>query len=253
MATKGDDRQWIHRGTELPRITGATDSEGDNIIDAIDSELTPPLELKETGTPDLVLNIGNIVVSNPETSLTRTIPPIVGLLPTFASGTVTFPAASGGNAVPSSGNNIVITVASGNFLKVGIYLEGDGDIFLLAGTEGASETAATQPAAVDDTFFIGYVVLENVGGTIQNITNARIYQFIGGGGGGGGTANILETNDDSTEVGSITITTGKRRWESEFDILVGDTWTIASGAKLLVDTSLIITGSLTVTGTCRIF
>jgi hypothetical protein len=72
-------------------------------------------------------------------------------------------------------------------------------------------------------------------------------------GGGGGEASVLVTNDDSTEAGAVTILAGKRRWESEFDILVADTWTVAATAKLVVEGSLTVSGSLVVNGSCRIF
>ena len=102
MATKIDSRQWIQKA-ELSRVTGSTNSEGDNILEAIDGELTPPLELKASTTPDLIVNIGAISTTNPETGLTKTIPPISNLLPVFAGGTVTFPAASGGSITLSAG------------------------------------------------------------------------------------------------------------------------------------------------------
>lgn len=193
MATRPSTTQ-IKEKDALSQITGTgTDTLLKDILASVNSEVTPPLAMSETATPDLVLNIGSISVTNPETGKITTIPPIGGLLPSFASGTVTFPASSGGNATPSAGNALQINITSGNFLKVGIYLQSNGDLLLLAGIEGASASAASAPATISGTFAIGYVTLENVGGTIQNITNARITQYKGGGSGdgAGGFAKIF--------------------------------------------------------------
>ena len=91
MASQTDVRQLIYRPA-ASRITAATGSAGDTIITALNSEVTPPLALQATSTPNLVLNIGNITVTNPSSGLNRSIPPISSLLPTFASGTVTMSA-----------------------------------------------------------------------------------------------------------------------------------------------------------------
>lgn len=179
-----DSLEQLYRSSEY--FSNDTDNIPlDNLLRSINSELTPPLRLQERVPVDLTVEILSISVQNPETDLTRTIPPISNLLPAFSSGTVTFPASSGGNATPSVGSTIVITVSSGNYLKVGINLNSSGELVLQAGTQGASAAAATVPPLVANTFPIGYVLLQNVGGTIQNITNASVFQYVGGGGGGG--------------------------------------------------------------------
>lgn len=72
-------------------------------------------------------------------------------------------------------------------------------------------------------------------------------------GGSGMTANYLETYDDTTEAGSVTVLNGIRRWESDFTVKSGDTWTINSGGRLAVEFKLTVNGTLTVNGNCRIF
>lgn len=149
-----------------------------DLLLALNKELTPPLRLRENSPNSLILNIDAISVQNPETDVRRTILPIQDLIPTFTSGTVTFPAASGGNAVPSAGSNLVITISSGNYLKIGISLLSNGNISLVAGTQGASEAAATVPLLIASSCNIGFVVLHNTGGTIDNISGANIFQYI---------------------------------------------------------------------------
>lgn len=172
-----------------PGATQTAPTELDNVLAALNSEVTPLLELKPSATPNLVVSVGPLSATNPETGAKRVIPPISNLLPNFTGGTVTFPANTGGSATPSAGTPITITLGVGNFLKVGISLTAAGNLVLQAGAQGTSEALATAPALVPNSFAIGYVVLQNVGGTIQPITAARIYQYIGGGAGGSGTGN----------------------------------------------------------------
>lgn len=176
----------------------ASQTELDNILRAIDDELTPPLRLDASVTPDLVVSIGPAVIVNSENSRTRSIPHVGALLPNnFSSGTITFPASSGGTITVSPGNNGTLTVASGNYIKVLIYMDANGDLNVLPGVENAVEATASVFPAPSKTLPIGYVTLQNVAGVIQNIAQGEIYQFgtgAGGGGGGAGDANaFLET------------------------------------------------------------
>lgn len=194
MATKFDTRQSINH-TILARLSGLADTELDDLLASINTEVTPPLALSTVGT-NRVVNIANILATNSATGLTRTIPPISNTLPVFASGTVTL--SSGGapcTATPSAGSAYNFTVTSGNYIKLGINIDATGSLVLQAGTEGASAAAATVPPTVSNTFAIGYVIVHNTGGTIDNILTSALVQFAGGSGGGGsGTGNpILET------------------------------------------------------------
>ena len=201
--TKTDTRNVVQK-SPLGRIApGAGPDpdriEVDNILESVNAQVTPIFEMTESSTPDLVLNIGSWQIQDPEYLHRRTIPPISGELPSPGGLTVTFPASSGGNAVPSSGDPITITITSGNRIKVGINLDKDGDLVLNTGVEGASENDATVPPLVPNTHAIGYVVLHNDGGTIQNITNTAIYQYEGGGGGSGGLATETQNANFTAE------------------------------------------------------
>lgn len=195
--TKLDSRQVVQKvplNRLAPNAGPSPDrAEMDNILASIDSQVTPPLEMRASSPADQVLNIGAIKVQDPEFNFWRTIPPIGNVLPNISSETVTFPTSSGGSATPSSGDSITITVASGNFIKTGINLDSNGNLVLITGDEGGTVDAATVPPLISGTFPIGFVVLENQGGTIQSIENSDIFQYVGGGGGGsaGGYAKIF--------------------------------------------------------------
>lgn len=178
-----DVRQLIDRDL-LDRITGVAGSTGATILAAINKELTPLLELRATSPMSLTVSVGNILQQNPSTLSQRTIPPINGIIPVFTSGSVVFPSSSGGSATPSAGSPIVITVGSGNFIKVTMNLDNVGNIVIVAGAQGATAAAATMPSPPGNTFAIGYVLLQNIGGVIQNIPNSSIFQFLGGSGSG---------------------------------------------------------------------
>jgi len=187
--TVKDSRQVVQRGTRLDQIADKTDydsttdakpastTELDNLLDGINSELIPPLRMAESQPNDLILNIGAIDQSNTQTGRNSTIQPIGGVMPTFAGGTVTFPASSGGTITTSIGNSIVITLTIDYYMKIGISLLSNGELFLIAGTQGISIAAATNPPTINGALAIGHVVILNNSGTIDNISASSIYQY----------------------------------------------------------------------------
>ena len=196
MAQKIDLRQTKYVGT-VDQVSSTASPEGDNIVSSVNSELTPLLRLSAQSTPSLVVSVGAGEISNAETNRRRAIPHVGAAYVQFTSGTITFPAASGGNIVSSPGGSTVLTVSSGNYAAVLIYLDGNGDLNTIQGAEAASESAAITnlPPPPDETLAAGFVVVQNVAGTIQNITQSAIRQFgTGSGGGGSGSGNeILES------------------------------------------------------------
>ena len=201
--TTSDDRQWLHRNS-LSRLSGAPSVEGDDIIESINEEMTPPLDMLASATPDLVLNVGSIEKANTLTGLNRSIPPINDIIPSFSSGTITLPATSGGNIVTSVGADPVLTISDDSFLKIGVNLNENGEFELAFGTEGASLAAATNPPSINKTYAIGYIVARTVGSAVQNVENSDIYQYVGGGsgGGGGGLEPVFTASDTPTaEIG----------------------------------------------------
>lgn len=194
MANKLDLRQSIYRGA-LSQIALGNTPEGDNLLNAINNQLTPLLRMSASSTPDLVVTIGGGDLTDSETNRRRAIPHVGTAYVQFSSGTVTFPAASGGNIVSSPGTNTVLTVGVGNYAAVLIYLDGSGNLNTIAGADSAVlNTAITNlPPSPDETLPLGFVVVQNVGGVIQNITQANIAQFgTGAGGGGAGNASTLD-------------------------------------------------------------
>lgn len=195
--TKFDARQTISRDTLSQIFPNASDKELDDILRSIDSELTPPLRLDASATPDLIVSVGPAIVSNAENSRQKSIPHIGSLLPnSFTSGTITFPATSGNTITVSPGNNGTLTVTSNNYIKVLIYMDANGDLNVLPGVENAAEASATVLPAPTGTLPIGYVTLFNNAGTVDNIVQSKIFQFgtgAGAGGGAGDANSFIET------------------------------------------------------------
>lgn len=184
MATKTDIRQFISRDT-LTRTTGAAGSQLDAVIRALESEITPPLALSATGA-NRVLTIGNITVTNPSTSLKRTVPPISNLLPAFTSGTVTMSATGAGTATPSVGSAVSLGMTASQFMRIGVSIDPTGTLLLTKGTAAASLAAAGTPAVPSGLFAIGHVVVRTDGSNnVANVLVSDIYQYVGGGGGSG--------------------------------------------------------------------
>ena len=190
-------RSFLQQIANATSYAGTTDakpanqSEVDNLLAAINDELTPLLRLSANSPNSLIVNVGAATIVNSESSYTRSIPHIGALLPnTFASGTITFPSASGGNITTSTGSSTLLTVASGNFIKVLTYMDSTGALNVLPGVEAASIAAASVIAAPTKTLPIGYILLQNIGGVIQAIPQSSIYQFgTGSGGSGSGTGS----------------------------------------------------------------
>lgn len=184
MPTKSKSRsvtQTSALNRAAPAASVAAPIELDNILNGLNTEVTPLLELRAASPSSMVVSVGPISIVNPEFGFTKIVAPFSNVIPTYTGGTITFPTVSGGSATPLGGSAITITVSSGNFLKVGAYLNELGILVLLAGVQGASVAAALAPAPIASTFAIGHVVLRNVGGTIQTIQTSDIFQYVGGG------------------------------------------------------------------------
>ena len=189
MVTRIDARQSRQRAL-LDQLSLNTDVKLDTLLNLINDELQPLLRLRQANPSSLVLNVDAISVTTSDAGeghgRTKTIQPISGILPSFTPGSITFPGTSGGS-ISATGLSLAasytLTVGVGQWIKVLLALNSDGQIVLSFGTTGGSESAAGFPDIDTGVLPIGYVSMQNVGGTIQNITGARIYQFNGGGGG----------------------------------------------------------------------
>ena len=198
MTTRLDSRQSRQRSL-LDQLTTSTDIRLDSIMDLVNKELTMPLRMKATSpTADRTLNLDAAVVSTSLTSghsRNRTVPPVNNTALSFTGGTVVFPASSGGTITGTVTflSVYALTITSGQFRKVLVMIDSTNKIVLAFGAEGASAALATVPAQIGGTFALGYVTMQNSGGTISNVTNANIFQFVGGGGGGSSGAKQFVT------------------------------------------------------------
>lgn len=251
MPSQFDARQTISHDT-LDQIAAAADKQLDDLLRSISSELTMPLRMTPSSTPDLTLSIGAISVQNPETSRNRTIPTISNTLPAFTSGTVVLPASAGGTITVTPGDNQTLTMSNSSFIKVGINLDANGNIALSFGIEGASEAAATVPPAINNTFGIGYIVVEtDAGGNVQNIEGSDIFQYMGGGGGGGSgdastTGDYISDYHESSPYKLANSTVYSRDEDDNIDplstgafSLVTSTFDFSAGSETLITENLL--------------
>lgn len=179
MSILSDIRQLRSRDT-LSQISGVANTELDNIVRAIDKDLTPSFVLSENSPASRVVNIGGAIVTHPETGRLHTIPPMNSLSPTFTSGTVTIDATGAGNAVPSVGSNLSLGMSASRFLKISIAFDSSGNLVLQKGSQGVTESAASLPSATAGTYPIGYIVVStDASNNVNNITASNIYQYRG--------------------------------------------------------------------------
>ena len=184
MATNFDSRQSEYRGILQQLFPYATVTTLDLLLQSIDSDLTSPLKVDAANPASLVLSVGPAIVSNPESNRQRSISFINNLLPAFSSGTVTFPSSSGGNITTSTGGSTVLTVPSNQYIKVLLYMDQTGHILTVTGAPNVAEANALVPPPIPSTLAFAYVSIFNNAGTIQNIAQNKVFQFVGGGSSG---------------------------------------------------------------------
>lgn len=197
-----DTRQSLNRGILQELFPWVGSQTLDILMSSISQDLTPPFKMDATSTPSLVVNIGPSTVINSISGRNKAASFLGTALPNFPGGTVTFPSASGGNITTSTSGSFALTLPSGDYVKVLLAIDESNDLSIVIGTPNAVEADATVPAPQASTQPFGYVVLQNIGGTIQNVTQENIFYFAGsgggGGGGGGGIAQEVPLTIDTT-------------------------------------------------------
>ena len=207
-ATRKDTRQIVHRtylvqlasvsefGSAIAGGKPANSTELDNLVGSIENELTPSFVLRPNTPNDLQVTVGSATLTNPETGKKRT-----NLIsPDFSGGDITFPASSGGNIVVNPGTNKVLTLTNNNYIKALVEITDAAEINIELGTEGISEATATLPDPTSGNLAVGYIVLYNNAGTIDNLGFDSIYQFSAGSGASSGSGTIQSAfcyTDDS--------------------------------------------------------
>ena len=177
MATKLDSRQVISLDALSQLTAGVADVEVDNILRSIDSDLTPILKLSTDGA--LTISVGTNLKINPETGKQTSLPPINGVIPTFASGTVVFPASAGGTVTVTPGNNPTLTMSVSSFINAGIHIEDTGDLLVNFGVESVTSGGATIPPALPNSIAIGYISIStDIAGNIANISDSTVFQYV---------------------------------------------------------------------------
>jgi hypothetical protein len=134
--TKFDARQSICRSA-LDQVAPSAGTQANTIFTSINNELTMPLRMSASSTPDLVLNIGSISLTNPQTNKKRILPFIYNAIPSFTSGTITFPSVSSNNITFSTGGSTAtqLICTSGKYVKVLIYMDSVGDLGAIVGSD----------------------------------------------------------------------------------------------------------------------
>jgi len=173
-----DTRQVVSREALTQITNDNTVILGDRAILSIDNELTAPLRIKASEPASLVVNVGSIKVTNPQTGRVRTIPPISGTIPSFSGGTITLPAVSGGNITNSTGAPaVVLTLGVGLFVAVGVNMSSSGQLIVVEGIPAVSAATCSPPITATGCRGVGHFIVQNLAGVIQPVSNASIYQY----------------------------------------------------------------------------
>jgi hypothetical protein len=176
------------------QITDGSTLKVSDVLISVDKELQPPLRMRITGTHEITVD--SIVVPNPQTNMSKTIPPISNVIPlSFSGATVSIPATNNNNITQStSGDVLLLNITDTHYLRVGISLNSLGQIVLTAGQSNASLASASAPIIPGNTYGIGHIIVQNISGNIQALTGSNIIQYSEGSAAGvTGDASVLET------------------------------------------------------------
>jgi hypothetical protein len=234
-ATKFDIRQSETRVLQ-DQLNSAATTQMDSTLASINSELTSPGRLIAQSTPSLVVTVGAGTVTNPNTGKNRALPPINNTTVSFAGGTITFPSGSGGGTITvSPGINGSITIGANQFAAVLVQLDASGNINLVTGSNAGSLGAVVVPGGSTTMLSLGYIIVQSNGfSIIQSVTNAMIYQFVGGGGGG-----------SSSSIGSVGDIQESMLTLAQFQAQPGrgPGWVLADGSNCTGSAYALITGN----------
>lgn len=201
-----DSRQSVNRSILQELFPYIGSQTLDILLASINSDLTPPFMVDATSSPSLVVNVGPSNILNPESNRNHSASFIGSTLPNFASGTVTFPSSSGGNVTTSTGGSTPLVLAPGQYCAVLISIDQSNNLGASAGSSATSPSLVIVPSPEASTLPFAYIIVHNIGGVIQNITQSNIFQLEGGGGSGGTGGGIAQEVPLTIATTSITVT-----------------------------------------------
>lgn len=181
-----DDRQLVNRAILQELMPWLPSQSLDVLMASTNADLTPPMKVDASSTPDLIVHVGPAIVVNPESNRNKSVAFIGTVVPTFTSGTVTFPAANGGTITSSTGQTYILNLPSGDYAQQLLSLDPAGNLLVVVGAPSSTLASAVVPTPSTNTLPFAYVTLHNIGGVVQNVTQSSIFQFVTGGGSSGG-------------------------------------------------------------------
>jgi len=219
MGKNLDVRQSEFRGILQQLFPYVAEQTLDILLQSINSDLTPPLKVDASNPASLVVNVGPTIVSNPESNRQRSVSFVNNIIPFLTSGTVTFPAASGGTISTSTGQTYVLTLPSGDYAQALLALDTSNNIVVKMGAPSATLAGAIVPSPTANTLPFAYVTINNNAGTISNISQNAIFQFASGGGGSGGGGGVAQEVPLTIGTTSETVTFPTAQSSSNYIIL----------------------------------
>lgn len=185
-----DARQSEYRGT-LDQLAPVTINPAlNNLLISINSDTTVPFRLTATNAASLTVNVGPSVIANPISNRNMSANFVGNAIPVLTSGTIVFPAASGDPIVVTPGTGATLTLPTGDFVAVLVYIDNTGQLGVSVGTPTVSAATAVPPPPPSAVTSIGYVIVSNPAGTIIPITQANIFQLSGGSSSSGSSSQL---------------------------------------------------------------
>ena len=180
MSLKLDSRQTAYRGTLSQLAPYLSNVDLHLLLKSINAGLTPSFSLTASNPTSLVVNVGAGNISNSLSNRTDVSGFVNGAIPELYSGTVTFPSVNGANITTSTGSSVILNLSNGYYCKVLISIDSSSNLQVQVGAQASSAGSSIVPPPSENYLPIGYVIIYNNAGIIQNIPQSSIVQLVSG-------------------------------------------------------------------------
>jgi len=176
MARIFTDPRQLALTAAVNAIGSSANTPVDSLLSSIDSELTPPFQMRLSSVTDIIVYAS--AIQNPITSRYRTVHALNREYTAFTSATIATNGTSSKAITITGGTGVTVTATGTQYQLVGVNINADtGAGLLTIGTAAASIAAAGRPETPYGYYGIGYFVVQSSGSGVADLASQNIYQY----------------------------------------------------------------------------